>query len=275
VSICPDVTDGHLVEAALEAAKHAAHDGHERGAVVGHQLERHAAQLDRLVQQLEDRQRLASRHGADAEQVAGVIVDQAGEVAAAAAGGAAEVEWPLEVDVPQLVGRRALIARTGLAGEAGAMGAGAGQDAIDLPVAQRPDLAPAELGRQASAVPVGEQADGDDQALDDRRHAAGTAAPRPVEEADQATGAVTLLPAVEAGATAAQIDASPKAARPSPAAALPAADGERCSPPAQTPSPSAAARLGWRRTESRVPPGSGCVAADDAGRTALASQPSC
>ncbi|HUE47385.1 MAG TPA: hypothetical protein VMO81_14150, partial [Aestuariivirgaceae bacterium] len=47
--------------------------------------------------ELEDGQRLAGRHGADGEQVAGMIVDQAGEVATAAAGGAGEVERALQV----------------------------------------------------------------------------------------------------------------------------------------------------------------------------------
>ena len=54
----------------------AAHDGHEGRAVVAHQLERHAAQLDRLAEEVEDRLRLLARQRPDAEQVAAVVVDQ-------------------------------------------------------------------------------------------------------------------------------------------------------------------------------------------------------
>ena len=133
----PDVADGQFVEGALEAAEHGPDDGHEGRPVVGHQLERHAAQLDRLSEQVQDRLGLTGWHGADAEQVAGVIVDQPGEVTAALPVGAAEVEGALEVDVPQLVRRRALKAWAGLPRRAWAVRPGPAQDAGGLPVAQQ------------------------------------------------------------------------------------------------------------------------------------------
>ena len=110
VDLGPDVADLELGERALEAAEHRAHDGHERRAVVGHQRERHAAQLDRLARaasRIADR--LLGRHRPDAQQVAAVSRRRGPRSGRSAhrPGRGTQVERTLEVDVPQLVGRAA------------------------------------------------------------------------------------------------------------------------------------------------------------------------
>ena len=104
-----------LGERALEAAEHRAHDGHEGRPVVGHQRERDAAQLDRLAQDVEDRDappwsgtaRMPSRKRLWSSTSATKWQVRMGPPRAV------QVERALEVDVPQLVGARPLVARTG------------------------------------------------------------------------------------------------------------------------------------------------------------------
>src|SRR5439155_20348883 len=111
------------------------------------------------------------------------VVDEGDEVTApAGSAGALEEGRALEVDVPQLVGVATLVARTGHTGDAWAVAAGSSQQAVDLAMAQRPDLAPTQLGRQATAVPVGQEAHRQDQPLDDRRQLDPAAGLIPIEQ---------------------------------------------------------------------------------------------
>jgi hypothetical protein len=60
------------------------------------------------------------------------------------------------------------------------------------------DLAPPDLGGDPAAVPVRQQADRQDQALDRRRHVARPTDPRPIAEAGQPVGLVAGAPAKQA-----------------------------------------------------------------------------
>ncbi len=74
---------------------------------------------------------------------------------------ASQVERALDVDVPELVGPTALVGRALLPSHRWPGGAELAQQAVDGMVVEGEDLAPGELGREALAVPVGEQADHD------------------------------------------------------------------------------------------------------------------
>jgi hypothetical protein len=62
--------------------------------------------------------------------------------------------------VPEVVDGGSLVAWTRCPDIARAMAAVAGEEPVDLAVAERPDTTTAELGGDASAVPVGQEADG-------------------------------------------------------------------------------------------------------------------
>src|SRR5690606_15320587 len=102
--------------------------------------------------------------------------------------GAHEVERTLEVDVPQLVDGRALVARAGDAHVARPVHAVPGEEPVDLAMADRPHLPAAELGGDAPAVPVGQQADREHEPLDGRRQLARTSGPRSIDERRDTAG---------------------------------------------------------------------------------------
>src|SRR5207253_3073521 len=112
-----------------------------------------------------------------------------------------QVEGALEVDVPELVGARPFIARTGDPGQARPVGSASGQEPIDLPVADR-DTSPAELGRDPPAVPVAEHPDDEDRLLELRREVAPTPGAWPIEEACEAVAVEAGPPAEECRPTA-------------------------------------------------------------------------
>jgi hypothetical protein len=119
VDLGPDVPDLELGEAPLEATEHRAHHRHEGRPVVGHQLMGDAAQVDGLREGFEDRERLPARDGPDAEEEAAEVVDEGDEVAGPSPSGRRrQVEGALEVDVPELVRARPLVAGTRHAGRA-------------------------------------------------------------------------------------------------------------------------------------------------------------
>ncbi len=79
-----------------------------------------------------------------------------------------------------------------------------GQHPVDRMVAERPDVPPRELGRQALAVPVGEQPDHDDRLLDPRRQSSGSRTAGAIAERRDATLRMPPAPAMEARPAGAQ-----------------------------------------------------------------------
>ena len=74
-----------------------------------------------------------------------MVIDEGDEVAGPRPAGRAEqVERTLEIDVPQLVHRGPLVARPGRPDVARTVRAVAGQEAVDLAVAQGPDATAAD-----------------------------------------------------------------------------------------------------------------------------------
>jgi hypothetical protein len=208
VDLGPDVADRELGKAALEPAEHRAGDRDERRPVVGHELVRHPAQLDRLLEQGEDPDRLLRRDGADPEEEPAVVVDEGDEVAGPCqAGRPDEVERALEIDVPELVGGGALVVWAGRPDVARPVRPVASEDAVDLAVGERPHLAPPELGGDPPAVPVGQQADGEDEPLDRRRQVAPPANARTVKEPREPIALEARAPAEQAGPAAPELGA--------------------------------------------------------------------
>jgi len=189
VDLRPDVADLELGQRALEAVEHRPH-----------------AQLDRLLEQAEDPDRLLGRDGSDPGQESAVVVDQGGEVAGPrSTARAEEIERALEIDVPQLVGGGPLVARPRRPDVAWTVAAVAGEDPVDLAVAERPHGASAERGSDPSAVPVGQQADGEDESLEGRRQLARAADPRAIEERLETTLLEARTPAEQVRSAAAEL----------------------------------------------------------------------
>jgi len=80
-----------------------------------------------------------------------------------------------------------------------------GEDPIDLAMAQRPDATPPELRCDPPAVPVGQQADRQDESLEGRRRLARPADPGPIEERRETALGVARPPAEQARPAAAKL----------------------------------------------------------------------
>ena len=112
-----------------------------------------------------------------------MIVDESNEVAGPGpAARTDEEERALEIDMPEFVGGSPFVARAGRPDGARSVAAVAGEESIDLAVAERPDAAAAELGSDPPAVPVGQQADGQDEPLERRWQLTRPPDPRTIEE---------------------------------------------------------------------------------------------
>src|SRR2546428_33841 len=200
-----DLADLQLAQRLAEAGEHAGYPVHELDAVVAHQVERPAAELDAVAQPDQDARDLAAGRDAQSEHVARVVVDQAEdpglEVALAPQ---LDEERPLDVDVPKRVRAGALIARTALTRQGRAGCAEVVEELLDPAMTDLGDLAPAQLGRDALGVPVRVKTNGDDHLLQPDRMF-GQGLPRAVslrDERGEATGRVRLLPAPQRHATA-------------------------------------------------------------------------
>ena len=87
-------------------------------------------------------------------------------------------------------GPAALVGRAVLPAHRGAGGAERGEEGVDGVVAERVDVPPRELGREALAVPVGQQADDDDRLLDPGRQSLPARAAGSIAQGLDATGLV-------------------------------------------------------------------------------------
>ena len=193
------MADMQFREGPAEQGEDARHPDHERRAVVAHQLERRAAQLDAVIEPGKDRRSAGLRQDAQADQEPGVVVDEADDPdLLVLAHRAAQEERALVVDMPELVWASPLVRRSALPVDGRARGAQPGQQGIDRVVVERVDLAPRELGRQALAVPVRQEPHDDDGLLHPRGQADGQRAARPVGECLETAGLVAGPPAVEA-----------------------------------------------------------------------------
>jgi hypothetical protein len=74
------VADLELAERLAELGKHAGHPDHERRAVVGHEIERSATQLEAVTDPDEERRGGLAGLDAQTEHVIGVVVDQPDEI---------------------------------------------------------------------------------------------------------------------------------------------------------------------------------------------------
>jgi len=108
-------------------------------------------------------------------------------------------EGTLDVDVPELVGPRSLIGRATIAVDPRSRGAVLGEQRVDRMVTHRVDVAPAELGREALAVPVRQQTHRDDGQLDPGRQPLTSRTTWPMAEGLEATVSVGTTPAIQAG----------------------------------------------------------------------------
>jgi hypothetical protein len=164
--------------------------------------------------------------------------------------------------VPELVGSGSFVARSRRSDVTRSMAAMAVEDPVDLTMTEWPDPTSPELGRNPPAVPVGQQADGQDQAFEGWRQVARPTDPRAIEERREAALGVARPPAEQARPAAAGLRADRAerlATRPS-AGARPDDVGSSL-PDRSGRSPLAVARPGWRRTGSPGPPDSGSAAA--------------
>src|SRR5256714_4595229 len=162
--------DVELPQALAEAGEHARHPDHEGEAVVAHQLERLTAQLEALVEPSQDRRRLGLGQDAQPDHEAGMVVDQAHDPGLDVVL-AAEVdeEGALDIDVPELIGSSPLVAGPWSRWDTAAGAAAGLEQAIDVGVANLIDPAPGQFSRDPLGVPVGEQANGDDDSVDQSR----------------------------------------------------------------------------------------------------------
>src|SRR5713101_4604765 len=200
-----DLADLQFAQRLAEAVEHAGHPVHELGAAVAHQVQRPTAQLDAVAQPHQDRGDLASGRNAQAQDVAGVVVDQAVdpglEVTLALE---LDEERTFDVDVPERIDAVALVARATLARSGRPARAEVIEELLDPAVADRGDLAPAQLGRDALGVPVRVQPNRDDDLLEPCR-VLRRGSPRTVplgDERGEAAGRVGLLPAPQRHARA-------------------------------------------------------------------------
>lgn len=155
-----------------EERQDARHPGHEGAAVVAHDLERDAHQLEAVTQPGQDGLAARSRQDAQADEETAVVVDEADDPdLRVVALGALQEEGALDVDVPQLIGSAPLVAWTPRPTHRGPRRALLGEEGIDGVVAERVDVAPRQLRGQALAVPVGQEAHHDDGPLDPGRQA--------------------------------------------------------------------------------------------------------
>ena len=115
--------------------------------------------------------------------------------------GIGQEERPLEVDVPELVGARPLVAWPGHPRQARPVGARPSEQSVDLTVADL-DAPPSELGGDPAAVPVGEHPDDQDRPLELGGEIAPVAAALPVAQASQPVGLEAGSPAEEGRSTA-------------------------------------------------------------------------
>src|SRR4029077_20882287 len=205
VDLGADLPDLQLAQRFAEPVEHPRHPVHELGTVVGHEIQRVAAELDAVAQPDQDRGDLLARGDAQAEHVAGVVVDQAIdpglEVAATLE---LDEEGTLDVDVPERIDAGALVARTALARARGPARTEVVEEPFDPGVADSGDLAAAQLGRDALGVPVRVQAHRDHDLL----HPGGVLdqrVPRPAplgNESEQTAPRVRALPAPQARSAA-------------------------------------------------------------------------
>ena len=118
----------------------------------------------------EDGLRLRPGQEAQADEEAAVVIDEPDDPdLRVLAPGALQEEGPLDVDVPELVGPTALVGRAVLPADRGARRAQLGEEGVHGMVAERVDVPSRELRGEALAVPVGQEAHGDDGALDPGR----------------------------------------------------------------------------------------------------------
>src|SRR3989440_855643 len=162
--------DVEVAQALAEAGEHARHPDHEGEAVVTHQLEGVTAQLEALVEPSQDRRRLGLGQDAQPDHEAGMVVDQAHDPGLDVVL-AAEVdeEGALDIDVPELIGSSPLVAGPWSRWDTAAGAAAGLEQAIDVGVANLIDPAPGQFSRDPLRVPVGEQANSDDDSVDPNR----------------------------------------------------------------------------------------------------------
>jgi hypothetical protein len=154
-----------------------------------------AAQLDGLREGFQDRERLPTRDGPDAEQEAAEVIDEGDKVAGSPPGRRArQAEGTLEVDVPELVRARPLVAGTRHARRARAVRARTCQQAVDLAMAHC-DASPVELGGDPAAVPVAQHPHEEDRPLEARSKTAHVARSGMVNEPGEAVALERLPPA--------------------------------------------------------------------------------
>ena len=205
IDLGADLPDLQLAQRFAKTVEHPRHPVHELGTVVGHEIQRVAAELDAVAQPDQDWGDLLARGDAQAEHVAGVVVDQAIapglEVAATLE---LDKEGTLDGDVPERIDAGALVARTALARARGPARTQVVEELFDPGVADSGDPAPAQLGRDALGVPVRVQAHRDHDLLHPSR-VLEQRVPRPAplgNEPEQTAPRVRALPAPQARSAA-------------------------------------------------------------------------
>src|SRR5438093_4070931 len=205
VDLGADLPDLQLAQRFAKTVEYPRHPVHELGTVVGHEIQRVAAELDAVAQPDQDWGDLLARGDAQAEHVAGVVVDQAIapglEVAATLE---LDKEGTLDGDVPERIDAGALVARTALARARGPARTQVAEELFDPGVADSGDPAPAQLGRDALGVPVRVQAHRDHDLLHPSR-VLEQRVPRPAplgNEPEQTAPRVRALPAPQARSAA-------------------------------------------------------------------------
>lgn len=187
-----------LGEGLAKEGQDARQPDHERAAVVDHELERCAAQLDAVVEPVEDGCSLRPRQDAQADQEPGVVIDEADDPdLLVLASAATEEDRALDVDVPELVGATSLVRRATFPADRRAGGAVLSQQAVDGVVIERVDLTPGELGGQTLRVPLRQQADDDHRLLDPCGQPLPVRAARSIEEGRETADGIPGSPAVE------------------------------------------------------------------------------
>src|ERR1019366_4786443 len=132
VDLGAQVVDVQLLQPPAKAREHVGHPGDKGLAVVAHQLQGLAAELEAVLEPAQDRRRVEIRVDAQADYETRVVVDDANDPGLdVAACGQPNEERPLDVDVPELVRTSALVARTTLSHRAATRTALGGQQAVD------------------------------------------------------------------------------------------------------------------------------------------------